>query len=67
VGSDVTSEDLKFLIEELIDNEDKSVPYSDEYLKIQLKERFKVSLSRRTVTKYRLDLNLPSSKVRVER
>ena len=66
-GSDVTSEDLKFLIEELVNNEDKSLPYSDEYLKIQLKERFKVSLSRRTVTKYRLDLNIPSSKVRVER
>ena len=66
-GSDVTSEDLKFLIEELVNNEDKSLPYSDEYLKIQLKERFKVSLSRRTVTNYRLDLNIPSSKVRVER
>ena len=67
VGSDVTSEDLKFLIEELIDSEDKSLPYSDEYLKIQLKEKFKVSLSRRTVTKYRLELNIPSSKERVEK
>ena len=67
LGSDVTSEDLKFLIEELIDTEDKSLPYSDEYLKIQLKEKFKVSLSRRTVTKYRLDLNIPSSKARVQK
>ena len=66
-GSDVTSEDLKFLIRELIDTEDKSLPYSDEYLRIQLKERFKVSLSRRTVAKYRLDLKIPSSKVRVEK
>mgnify|MGYP006238951639 CR=1 FL=1 len=48
-GSDVTSEDLKFLIEELVNNEDKSLPYSDEYLRIKLKEKFKVSLSRRTV------------------
>ncbi len=63
-GSDVTSEDLKFLIRELIDTEDKSLPYSDEYLRIQLKEKFKVSLSRRTVAKYRLDLKIPSSKVR---
>ena len=66
-GSDVTSEDLKFLIEELVGNEDKSLPYSDEYLRIQLKEKFKVSLSRRTVAKYRLDLKIPSSKVRGEK
>ena len=66
-GSDVTSEDLKFLIEELVNNEDKSLPYSDEYLRIQLKEKFKVSLSRRTVAKYRLDLNIPSSKARGEK
>ena len=65
-GSDVTSEDLKFLIEELVNNEDKSLPYSDEYLRIKLKEKFKVSLSRRTVAKYRLDLNIPSSKARGE-
>ena len=66
-GSDVTSEDLKFLIEELVNNEDKSLPYSDEYLRIKLKEKFKVSLSRRTVAKYRLDLNIPSSKARGEK
>ena len=66
-GSDVTSEDLKFLIEELVNNEDKSLPYSDEYLRIKLKEKFKVSLSRRTVAKYRLDLKIPSSKVRGEK
>ena len=66
-GSDVTSEDLKFLIEELVTNEDKSLPYSDEYLRIKLKEEFKVSLSRRTVAKYRLDLNIPSSKARGEK
>ena len=63
-GSDVTTEDLKYLIEELVDSEDKSLPHSDEYLRIQLKEKFKVSLSRRTVAKYRLELNIPSSKKR---
>ena len=66
-ASDVTSEDLKFLIQELVNNEDKSLPYSDEYLRIKLKEKFKVSLSRRTVAKYRLDLNIPSSKARGEK
>ena len=66
-GSDVTSADLKFLIEELVNNEDKSLPYSDEYLRIKLKEKFKVSLSRRTVAKYRLDRKIPSSKARGEK
>lgn len=66
-GSDVTSEDLKFLIEDLVNNEDKSLPYSDEYLRIKLKEKFKISLSRRTIAKYRLDLNIPSSKARGEK
>ena len=63
-GADVTSNDLKFLIEELIKNEEKSNPFSDERLRDALKAQFKVNLSRRTVAKYRLDLNIPSSKMR---
>ena len=63
-GADVTSNDLKFLIEELVKNEEKSNPFSDERLRDALKAQFKVNLSRRTVAKYRLDLNIPSSKMR---
>ena len=63
-GADVTSKDLKFLIEELVKNEEKSNPFSDERLREALKARFKINLSRRTVAKYRLDLNIPSSKMR---
>ena len=63
-GADVTSNDLKFLIEELVKKEEKSNPFSDERLKDALKEQFKVNLSRRTVAKYRLALNIPSSKMR---
>jgi len=63
-GADVTSNDLKFLIEELIKNEEKSNPFSDERLRDALKAQFKVNLSRRTIAKYRLDLNIPSSKMR---
>ena len=63
-GADVTSKDLKFLIEELVKNEEKSDPFSDERLRDALKIHFKVNLSRRTVAKYRLDLNIPSSKMR---
>ena len=63
-GADVTSNDLKFLIEELVKKEEKSNPFSDERLRDALKDQFKVNLSRRTIAKYRLDLNIPSSKMR---
>jgi len=63
-GMDVTSQELKYLLEELILNEDKSNPFSDENLKAALQHNFKVLLSRRTITKYRLDLDIPSSKDR---
>lgn len=63
-GKDVTVDDLKFLLKKLIENEDKMTPYSDEFIKIELQNKFKVSLSRRTVAKYRLELNIPSSKKR---
>ena len=63
-GADVTSNDLKFLIQEIIKNEEKSDPLSDERLRDALKAQFNVNLSRRTVAKYRLALNIPSSKMR---
>ena len=63
-GADVTCNDLKFLIEELVKKEEKSNPFSDERLRDALKAQFNVNLSRRTVAKYRLDLNIPSSKMR---
>ena len=63
-GKDVTSEDLKFLLEKLVQSEDQSNPLSDENLKSALEENFEVMLSRRTITKYRLDLGIPSSKKR---
>ena len=59
-GADVTSNDLKFLIEELVKKEEKSNPFSDKRLRDALKAQFNVNLSRRTVAKYRLDLNIPS-------
>lgn len=66
-GADVTSQDLKFLLKQLIGNEDKSNPFSDEHLKIELKKKFKISLSRRTIAKYRLELEIPASRDRIEK
>jgi len=65
-GADVTANDLKLLIEELIKSEDESNPLSDEYLKHELKKKFKVNLARRTIAKYRLDLRIPPSNKRLK-
>ena len=64
-GADVTSDDLKFLLKTIIENEDKSFPYSDEFIRLELEKNFKVTLARRTIAKYRCDLKIPSSKKRV--
>ena len=63
-GKDVTVEDLLILLGQIIENEDKSNPLSDENLKFVLKDNFGVILSRRTITKYRLELEIPSSRER---
>ena len=63
-GKDVTSEDLKFLLMKIIQNEDVSNALSDENLKSVLEENFEIVVSRRTITKYRLELGIPSSKRR---
>lgn len=51
-------------IKEIIDAEDKSAPLSDEEIVRILRERDGVKVARRTVTKYRLALNIPSSTLR---
>ena len=63
-GKDVTEEDLQILLGQIIQNEDKSKPLSDENLKFALKDNFGVILSRRTIAKYRLELEIPSSRER---
>ena len=63
-GRDVTTEDLKFLLEQMVLSEDDSNPLSDENIKSALEENFEVYVSRRTIAKYRLELDIPSSKQR---
>ena len=63
-GNDVTIDDLKYLINEIISEEDESYPLSDQDLTRVLKEKLGIILSRRTVAKYRSNLNIPSSRDR---
>ena len=60
---DISSISVKSLIEDLIRNEDLKKPYSDQKITDMLKERG-TSISRRTVAKYRDELQIPSSTMR---
>jgi RNA polymerase sigma-54 factor len=62
-GEEVAWERIKQALLEIIDKEDKSIPLSDEDLVAKLKETG-YPVARRTVTKYRKMLNIPSSRQR---
>ena len=64
-GEDVSSREVKSKLKTLIDDEDKSKPLSDEKLEKALKE-FGYNIARRTVAKYREQLNIPVARLRKE-
>ena len=55
---------IKQLVAELIADEDKDHPYSDEEISEQLAKNAGIKIARRTVTKYRKLLGLPASSQR---
>jgi RNA polymerase sigma-54 factor len=55
---DVAVEKVKALLRGIIEDEDPTAPYSDEVLAEKLAERG-VYIARRTVAKYRKELNIP--------
>ncbi len=62
-GEGVSSESVKSVIKDLIEKEDPKKPHSDQYLAEELIRRG-INISRRTVAKYRDELNLPPSSKR---
>lgn len=64
-GEEVAWDIIRLKLEEIIDGEDKSSPLSDDRLVEQLSEAG-YKLARRTVTKYRKNLGIPSSRQRRE-
>ncbi|MEM7316326.1 MAG: RNA polymerase factor sigma-54, partial [Planctomycetota bacterium] len=62
-GEDVAWDTIRLKLQELIDKEDKSDPHSDEKLVEELKKAG-MSVARRTVTKYRKRMGIPSSRQR---
>lgn len=53
-----TPEQIKALIQKIIDDEDKKKPYSDQAISQKLEE-YDIKISRRTVNKYRTEMGLP--------
>ncbi|SFH71219.1 RNA polymerase factor sigma-54 [Planctomicrobium piriforme] len=64
-GEDVAWENIRLKLKEIVDKEDKSDPLSDDALVAEL-AKHGFNLARRTVTKYRKALNIPSSRQRRE-
>lgn len=63
-SDDVSAKEAKNAIQLLITNEDKKKPLSDQDISEVLKNENSIILSRRTVAKYRDQLNIPSSSKR---
>jgi RNA polymerase sigma-54 factor len=64
-GEEVSTREVKMILEGFINAEDKSKPLSDEYLTELLKEKG-YNIARRTVAKYREQLNIPVARLRKE-
>lgn len=62
-GEDVAWNKVRIELQKLIDDEDKSKPYSDEEIMRRLKAKG-FNVARRTVTKYREKMDIPSSRQR---
>ena len=64
-GEEVSSREVKQIIKELIDGEDKNKPFSDEKIEEILNQKG-YNIARRTVAKYREQLNIPVARLRKE-
>jgi RNA polymerase sigma-54 factor len=62
-GEEVAWDAVRLKLQEIIDHEDKQKPYSDDELVKQLAQHG-LSVARRTVTKYRKSMSIPSSRQR---
>jgi len=62
-GEEVAWDAVRLKLQEIVDNEDKKSPLSDEDLMNEL-ARHGIKVARRTVTKYRKAMNIPSSRQR---
>lgn len=64
-GEEVSTREIKKILQDCIDNEDKRKPLTDDRLSAILNEKG-YQIARRTVAKYREQLNLPVARLRKE-
>ena len=64
-GEEVAWENIRLKLKEIVDGEDKQRPFSDDALVEELSKQG-ITLARRTVTKYRKAMTIPSSRQRRE-
>lgn len=62
-GEEVSTRELKKVLQEIVDNEDKLKPFTDEQLVKQLSDRG-YNVARRTIAKYRDLLGIPLARLR---
>ncbi|MBN2797432.1 MAG: RNA polymerase factor sigma-54 [Clostridia bacterium] len=64
-GDGISAESIKIVLKEMIEKEPKDKPLSDQAISIAF-DKIGVKISRRTVAKYRTELNIPSTSKRKE-
>ncbi len=64
-GEEVSSREVKQIIKDIIESEDKDKPFSDDKLEKLLNDKG-YNIARRTVAKYREQLNIPVARLRKE-
>ncbi len=64
-GEDISTKEIKNILENVIAEEDKKKPLTDEKLSLILKEKG-YPIARRTIAKYREQLDLPVARLRKE-
>lgn len=61
---EISTTEIKNFLKRLVHSEDKTKPLSDKILHEKIEERFKVQMVRRSIAKYRQELDIPSFKER---
>ncbi len=64
-GEEVSTREIKTILKDIIESENKRKPFTDEYLTTLLKEK-EYNIARRTVAKYREQLSIPVARLRKE-
>ena len=64
-GEELSSRNIKMALKDIVDHEDKKAPYSDDALSKLMKTKG-YPIARRTVSKYREQMSIPSAKQRRE-